>query len=348
MRNDLSAKIQAFEGVGIVTRFDRQTGTWIFICLHDDTLGQMTGGTRMSQYDRPSDGLEDGMRLARGMTQKWAALGMQFGGAKAVLAVDHPLRGDERRGLLERYGGLIESLGGLFATGEDMGTTPEDFELIASKTAHVHGFNPETSTKMNPGPFTAQGVFSGMRAAAGVVCGHRNLAGRTVLVQGAGQVGSRLIDLLHQDGASILVTDLNSDAAEAAAARVGGEVIPPEDAYSVECDVYAPCAVGATLNEDTIPQLKCILVAGSANNQLAEVADAGRLLERGIAYCPDYVINGGGALAFGLLLGGQTDVAVLMQRMEEIGSTVGEVMTEAAERGESPVVSADRQAGRTR
>jgi leucine dehydrogenase len=342
MSADLSTRIQQFDGLGIVTRFDQDTGTWIFICLHDDSLGRMTGGTRMQHYARPADGLEDGMRLAQGMTHKWAVLGMRFGGAKAVLAIDHPLEGDERRGLLERYGTLIESLGGLFATGEDMGTTPEDFQVIATKTRHVHGLDPQTGEKIDPGPFTALGVYAGMRAAAGIVCGDPSLGGRTVLVQGAGNVGRRLIDLLHQAGARILVSDLNTAAAEAAAARAGGEVVPTDRTYSVDCDIYAPCAVGATLNAETIPQLQCRLIAGSANNQLAEAADAERLHARGIAYCPDYIINGGGAMAFGLLLGGETDLGVLRERMTEIGQTIADVLTDAAEQDESPVASADR------
>ncbi len=181
-----------------------------------------------------------------------------------------------------------------------------------------------------------------MEAAAGVVCGHPNLAGRTVLVQGAGNVGRRLIELLHAAGAKILVTDLDAAAAESAARSVGGEVVPPEATYSTACDIYAPCAVGATLNATTIPQLSCQLVAGSANNQLAGPEDAERLRAREIGYCPDYIINGGGALAFGLLLGGETDLGALRERMSSIGDTVAEVLCDAAERDESPVAAADR------
>jgi len=345
MNSGISSRIEAFEGLGVITRYDRQTGTWIFICLDDDSLGNTTGGTRMRQYPQPSDGLLDAMRLAHGMTHKWAALGLPFGGAKAVLATSRELAGTEREGLLERYGTLIESLGGIFSTGEDLGTTSEDFEVIARQTRYVHGLHPETREKIDPGPFTARGVFHGLQAAAGEVFDD-GVRGRTVLVQGAGHVGGHLVDLLHDAGASILVTDIDSAAAEGTAARVGGEVVPPDLAYAAECDVYSPCAVGATLNAETVPQLRCRLIAGSANNQLAEPQDAGRLHARGIVYAPDYIINAGGALAFALLLGGESDFDVLFERMKEIGRTVADVLREAADHDESPVISAGRRVER--
>jgi leucine dehydrogenase len=342
MGDRLTTLIESFDGRAVITRYDRPTGTWIFICIHDDTLGHATGGTRMRRYDDPADGLLDAMRLARGMTQKWAALEQPFGGAKAVMAISHPLEGDERRGLLERYGELIASLGGIFSTGEDLGTTPEDFAVIASRPSYVHGFDPETRRKIDPGPFTARGVFSGMRAGADEVFDD-GLAGRSVMIQGVGHVGGRLAELAREAGASILVTDLDADLAGSVASRVGGEVVPAAEAYGAQCDVYAPCAVGATLNEDTIPSLRCRLVAGSANNQLATQADADRLHERGIVYAPDYVINGGGALAFALLGQGERDMDVVMERMEDVGQRIGELLREARERGESPVASADRR-----
>lgn len=346
MSDGIPGRIEAFEGVGIITRYDRPTGTWIFICLHDDSLGSTTGGTRMRQYPDPGDGLNDAMRLSQGMTHKWAALGLPFGGAKAVLATSRPLEGSERIGLLERYGRLIESLGGIFATGEDLGTTPEDFKVIARQTRYVHGIHPQTREKIDPGPFTARGVFHGMEAAVREVFGS-GLEGRKVMVQGAGHVGGRLVDLLHDAGAAVLVTDIDQEAAESAAARVGGATVPAQDAYTTECDVYSPCAIGATLNADTVPRLRCRLVAGSANNQLAEAEDARRLHERGIVYTPDYIINAGGALAFALLIGGEGDTDVLFDRMTDIGSTVAEVLSEAAKNDESPVTAAGRRVERT-
>ncbi len=342
----LSPLIESFDGLAVISRYDQPTDTWIFICLHDDSLGRMTGGTRMQRYPEPADGLLDGMRLARGMTHKWAALGMEFGGAKAVMALSHTPVGEERRGLLRRYGRLLESLGGIFATGEDMGTTPEDFQIIAEETRYVHGFDPETQEKLDPGPFTARGVFAGMEAAAAETFSD-GLAGKRVLVQGTGHVGSHLVKLLHAQGAHLLVSDIDNDSAERAAAGVGGSVVSLQSVYETECDIYSPCAVGATLNADTIPLLRCRLIAGSANNQLAKPEDAGRLHERGIAYAPDYIINAGGALAFGLLTQGETDLGAIMKRMSDVGTTVGEVLREAGQRDESPVVSADRRVQRT-
>jgi leucine dehydrogenase len=248
MNDRLSSLIESFDGRAVITRYDRPTGTWIFICIHDDTLGHATGGTRMRIYDDPAEGLLDAMRLARGMTHKWAALEQPFGGAKAVLAISHPLEGEERRGLLERYGSLIHALGGIFSTGEDLGTTPEDFAVIASRTRYVHGFDPETKRKIDPGPFTARGVFSGMRAGAEEVF-EGGLNGRTVLIQGVGHVGGRLAELARDAGARILVTDLDADLAASVASRMDGGVVASEEAYATECDIYAPCAIGATLNE---------------------------------------------------------------------------------------------------
>ncbi len=346
MTHRISSLVESYDGRAVITKYDRPTGTWIFICIHDDTLGRSAGGTRMRIYDNPAEGLLDGMRLSKGMTHKWAALEMPFGGAKAVLAVEHRLEGDERNGLLERYGSLIESLGGIFSTGEDLGTTPDDFALISSKTRYVHGFDPDTREKIDPGPFTAQGVFSGMRAGAEAVF-EDGLAGRSVLVQGVGHVGGRLAELARDAGASILVSDLDTELATDVAARVGGEVVSPEETYSVGCDIYSPCAVGATLNEQTIPTLGCRLIAGSANNQLATTRDALRLHERGIVYAPDYVVNGGGALAFALLGQGERDLGAVMARMDDVGQRIAEILREATEHDESPVDAADRRVRRS-
>lgn len=341
----LTSLIESFDGRAVISRYDRPTGTWIFICIHDDTLGGATGGTRMRIYEDPADGLLDAMRLARGMTHKWAALELPFGGAKAVLAVSHTLEGDERTGLLERYGSLVHSLKGVFSTGEDLGTTPADFAVIATKTHFVHGFDPKTGRKIDPGPFTARGVFAGMRAGTSEMFAD-GMVGRTVLIQGVGHVGSRLAELVREGGANVLVADIDPDLAARVASDVGGGVVSPEETYSAECDVYAPCAIGATLNRETIATMRCRLVAGSANNQLATPEDADRLHERGIVYAPDYVVNGGGALAFALLGQGEKDFDAIMLRMEDVGQMIRELLQEARERGESPVVSADRRVER--
>ncbi|MDX1643126.1 MAG: Glu/Leu/Phe/Val dehydrogenase family protein, partial [Thermoanaerobaculia bacterium] len=246
---------------------------------------------------------------------------------------------------LERYGRLIDSLGGIFSTGEDLGTTPEDFAVIARQTRHIHGFDPDSGQKIDPGPFTARGVFAGMRAAAEEVFGG-GLADRVVLIQGVGHVGRRLAEMLRREGARVLLCDIDEELARRVAEEIGGETVRADRVYDTPCDIYSPCAIGSTLNEETIPRLSCRLVAGSANNQLATEADADRLHRREIVYAPDFVINGGGAMAFGLLANGETDTAAILQRMDDVGSTIGEIFREASANDESPLDAANRRVRR--
>ena len=346
MSDGIAERIRVWDGQGVVCRYDRETDSWIFISMHDDTLGPFTGGTRMKSYPSLGAALEDGQRLAAGMTAKWAVLGMPYGGGKAVLAVPGPLAGAAREGLLRRYGRLVASLGGRFRTGEDMGTTPDDMCILAEETEFVHGFDRETGEKLDPSPYTARGVWSGIVAGCTEVFGSDDLNGRTVLIEGLGHVGWRLAELLRESGAGLIVADIDRERCERAARELGVAVVEPGEVPSTACDVYAPSAIGATVNRDTIPLFRCRLIAGSANNQLAEPADADRLVERGIAYVPDYVINGGGAMSFGLMSSGEKDPQVLQRQVETIGDTVSELLREAAERGESPVVAADRRVER--
>lgn len=347
MTRDLQSLIERWDGVGIACRYDAVSGTWIFICLHDNTLGSCTGGTRMKVYDSPAEGLRDAMRLAEGMTCKWAAIDEPVGGGKAVLAVERPLEGEDRRQLLLLYGALVESLKGAFRTGEDLGTTSSDMQVIAESCRFVHGFHPVNGNKVDPSPFTARAVFEGIKSAAEVVLGSADLTGRTVLIQGVGSVGASLGRFLAAAGASLLVSDIDTDRTEEVAHRLGATIVDDSEVYRTECDIYSPCAIGATLSEKTIPELRCRIVAGSANNQLAEPADAQRLLEREIAYVPDYVINAGGALSFALMDRGYADEADLFKEMASIGTTVREVLQEAAEHGDSPVAAAERRVQET-
>lgn len=336
----------AWDGIGAVVRYDEPTGTWIFIALHDDTLGRPVGGCRMKVYDRPADGLEDALRLARGMTRKWAVIDLPFGGGKSVLAVPRPLAGEERRGLFRRFGGLLDSLRGAYATGEDLGTTPEDMAFLSSVTPWVKGTEPGSDEPADPGPYTALGVFTGMQAALATATGSPELNGRSVLVQGVGDVGVPLARLIAESGGELLVSDLRADQAHRVADELGATVVDGVGPYGVECDVYAPCAVGATLNARTIPELRCRVVAGSANNQLEVPEDAERLRERGILYAPDYVINAGGAMAFGLMSRGTADRDELRRRVADIGDMLLEIFGEAARRDESPAHAAERRAER--
>lgn len=337
--------MDGWDGLGVVVRFDQPTGSWVFVALHDDTLGRPTGGCRMHVYERPAQGLRDALRLAEGMTMKWAAIDLPFGGGKAVLAVPRPLEGDERRGLLRRFGDLLESLNGAFATGEDLGTTPEDMAFLSTVTRWVKAGRGGAEEPEDPGPWTALGVREGIRAAleAGSDAG---IQGRTVLIQGVGDVGEPLARLLAAEGVGLLLADVDAGRARTLADELGAEVVDAGDVYWTECDVYAPCALGGTLNSGTIPQLRCRIVAGSANNQLESPSDAEALRVRGILYAPDYIVNGGGALALGLMQSGAVEEAEIRRRVVGIGATLSEIFREAVERGESPVKAANRRVER--
>lgn len=326
---DFLAILEEWDGVGVVVRRDRTTGTWIFVVLDDDTLGPATGGCRMKVYPRPEDGLVDALRLAEGMTYKWAAMDFPFGGGKVVLAVPRLLSGDERRGLLHRFGELLNSLGGRFGTGVDLGTTAEDMRTIAEVCPYVIGVHGRSEGPMDPSPFTALGVFEGIRAALRHRHGDDALEGRRVLVQGVGAVGESLAERLAEAGAELIVCDLDESRAEEVAARLDASIVSPKAAYETPCDVYAPCAVGATLSAETIPLLRCDVVAGAANNQLCDPEDAHRLRDRGILYAPDFVINGGGAMAFTLIYQGERGIEELERRVRSIGSHLETIFAEA-------------------
>ncbi len=346
MTRDMQQLIEGWDGLGVVARYDRPTATWIFIAIHDTTLGTPVGGSRMKIYSSPEEGLWDALRLAEGMTHKWASAGVQFGGGKAVLALSRTLSGDERRGLLKRYARLLNALGGCFSTGEDLGTTPEDMRVLAAESPHIHGFDPDTGQVADPGPYTALGVFIAMRSALAHVFSDDGFQGRRVFIQGVGDVGTPLAGLVREAGGAVLISDLDHQRAHRVAAKIGGSVVESDAVWTTTCDVYAPCAVGATLNRDTIPQLQCRIVAGSANNQLAEASDAERLVKAGILYGPDYIVNAGGAIAFAAMARGERDESALKSRVVGLGTLLTEVFEEARERDESPVHAARRRVER--
>jgi len=341
--HSIKSLIESWDGIGVVMRFDQETGTWIFIALHSDQLGMPSGGTRMKVYPSPSAGLRDAMRLARGMTQKWAAVGLNYGGGKAVLSVPRVLTSKQREGLLRRYGRLIESLKGSFATGPDLGTSAQDMSIVAQETAFVHGVDRDTGVSIDPGPYTAKGVFEGIKATMRHVFGSESVAGRVVHIQGVGGVGDPLARLLKQAGAQIILSDLDSKRAERLSEELGGsDTFEPHTAYEAACDVYAPCAVGGTLNSETIRELKCRIVVGSANNQLEGPEHGRELHERGILYAPDYIVNAGGAIALGLMTQGVRDAATIDSRIAHIGVSLAEILKVAKEKGESPDEAATR------
>jgi leucine dehydrogenase len=338
--------IEDWDGLAVVSRFHRSSGAWIFIALHSAALGRPTGGTRVKRYERPEDGLRDAMRLAEGMTHKWAAVGLPVGGGKGVLALSREIDAAERASLLDTYADLLNALRGGFSTGQDLGTTPDDILALSARTRFVHGASGGDGEARDPGPYTARAVLAGIRAALAHRFGSPDLAGRRLLVQGLGGVGRPLARSAAAAGATLLVSDVAEARVRELTDELGCEGMAPDAVFETHCDVYAPCAVGATLNVESIPRLACAIVGGSANNQLAEEEDARRLHARGILYAPDFVINGGGALAFGLMARGERDEELIGRRLEALGTSLTAIFAEAAERDESPLFAARRRVDR--
>ncbi|HEX9692463.1 MAG TPA: Glu/Leu/Phe/Val dehydrogenase dimerization domain-containing protein [Gemmatimonadales bacterium] len=338
--------IARWRGESVVTAYDEPSDTWMFIALHDTTLGPAMGGVRMRVYPVIEDALIDAMRLAEGMTYKWATIGFGFGGGKGVLAVRAIPTGDERIRLFRRFGRLVESLRGGYSCGPDLGTTPEDMATISLETTHVHGVRGEGRETVDPGPFTALGVFSGIKAALRHIDGSDALDGKTVLVEGVGDVGAPLARMLGAANARVVIADLDAARAQALAEEIGGETVSADRVIGTVCDVYAPCAVGATVNATTIPLLQCRIVAGSANNQLFEPADADRLHARGVLYAPDYVINAGGATALPLLEMEDPSEEDVRGRIRGFDAILTEIFEEASRDACSPLEAAHRRVER--
>ena len=295
---NIDRQIRQWQGEEVLIRFDWESDSWIIIAIHSTVMGPGAGGTRMKPYRDFNEALEDAMKLSEGMTLKYAVSGFPRGGAKAVIAVPDELTGECRKALLKRYGNLVKQMGGLFYTGPDVGTSPLDMNVIAETGApYIFCRTPECGGAGDSGPATALGVFSAIQAVCGQLFGDESLKDRSVLVQGAGSVGGRLIDLLLAANARVMFTDVDETAVKHYRDKMGLPFVESEAAYDTECDIFSPCAYGGILNKATISRLRCKAVAGGANNQLAEPADADRIQQRGILYAPDYAVNIGGAMA---------------------------------------------------
>jgi leucine dehydrogenase len=333
--------LETWDGETAVIHRDPESGAWIFVCLHSTRLGPAGGGTRMKVYETPAEALQDAMRLSGAMTRKLAVAGLPFGGGKAVIAVPEIPSGEERRALLLRYADLVASLGGTYRTSSDMNTGEADMDVIGERTEFVFGRSVEAGGSGSPAPPTATGVYHGIRASLPHVYGSDDLDGRSVLVQGAGGVGSPLAEQLAGAGASVFVADIDPGRADTLAARVGGAAIPADRVFDTDCDVFAPCAVGGVLSVETVPRLRCRIVAGSANNQLAEPEAADLLHERGILYAPDYVINAGGAIAIVGLEQLGWSRSELDTALAQIGDTLRQIYERADAEGISTASAAD-------
>ena len=273
---------------------DKESGLKAIIAIHDTTLGPALGGCRMWTYASEEQAIEDALRLARGMTYKNAAAGLNLGGGKTVIIGD-PFK-DKNEEMFRALGRFIQGLNGRYITAEDVGTTVSDMDVIHEETNYVTGISPAFGSSGNPSPVTAYGVYLGMKAAVKEVYGEESLEGKRVAVQGLGNVAYTLCEYLHKDGAQLIVTDINEKAVARVVENFGAIAVAPDDIYKQDVDIFAPCALGAIINDDTIPQLKAQVVAGSANNQLQESRHGQILHEKGILYAPDYVINAGGVI----------------------------------------------------
>lgn len=318
-------------------------GLRAFIAIHDTTLGPGCGGLRIWPHRSEDEAIMDVLRLSRAMTYKSAVAGLDLGGAKALIMADP--RTDKNEAMLRAFGRHVDSLGGRYVATEDVGMTPRDLEYVAQETSHVVGMPESLGGSGDTSLMTGLGVYLGMKAAAKMTWGDDSLSGRTVAFQGFGKVGSSTAARLIAEGANIIATDIYDDARRRAA-DMGATVVRPGDIYDVECDIFSPCALGGVLNIDTIPRLRCRIVAGGANNQLLADSDGDRLEERGITYAPDYVINAGGIINVGSEIGGvyRRERAVeLTNRIYE--TTLGVLRTARAE-GIPPYAAADRIAER--
>jgi leucine dehydrogenase len=280
----------------VVLCHDQETGLRAIIAIHNTVLGPALGGTRMWQYASDMEAIVDALRLSEGMTYKAAVAGLNLGGGKAVIIGDS--RKDKSEAFFRRYGKFVNSLNGKYITAEDVGTSKADMEYIAMETRHVSGLPEHKGGSGDPSPVTAYGVYMGIKASAKKVYGLDELAGKKIMVQGAGNVGRYLVENLVKEGAIVYISDIFEDQIHRlVSAHPSVMVVKPEEVYGLDMDIYAPCALGATLNDDTIPQLNCAIVAGGANNQLKDTTRHMLMLqERGILYAPDFVINAGGLI----------------------------------------------------
>jgi leucine dehydrogenase len=324
---------------------DKATGLKAIIGIHNTVLGPALGGTRLWNYASEREALKDVLRLSRGMTFKAAISGLNLGGGKAVIIGESDRIKNEA--LLRRFGKFIDSLNGKYVTAEDVNMSPEDMEYIAMETRHVSGLSEHIGGGGDPSPVTAYGVYVGMKAAAKKAFGHDGLQGRRIALQGTGHVGVHLLKLLAKENARLYVSDISEKRASRAAQEYGADSVGSEDIYDLDMDIYAPCALGATINDDTLSRLKCAVIAGAANNQLADEERHGKvLMQRGIVYAPDFLINAGGLINVGIdYLGGWSKDRVY-RKTEKIYQTTLDILQEAEQEQIDSQTAAIRMASR--
>jgi leucine dehydrogenase len=317
---------------GLHLRRDQASGLQAIIAVHDSRLGPALGGCRFIHYDTEEAALVDALRLARGMTYKAALAGLNHGGGKSVLI--RPRHRFDRTALFKAFGRFVEELRGHYITAEDSGTSIEDMEVIRSVTRHVTGVDMANGGSGDPSPFTALGVRRGIEACVKFALGRDSLSGITIAVQGVGHVGYHLCKEVHAAGAKLIVADVDPLKAERAQREFGAQVASLDDIFAVQCDVFAPCALGSGINPGTVPQLRCKIVAGAANNQLSDGSMGAALMQRGILYAPDYAINAGGLINVAQEVVGY-DAEKSRTRTLQIYDTILEI-AERAKKAETP------------
>ncbi|MBE3580666.1 MAG: Glu/Leu/Phe/Val dehydrogenase [Thermoanaerobacteraceae bacterium] len=322
----------------LVMCHDRTSGLKAVICIHDTTLGPALGGLRMWPYASEDEAVLDALRLARGMTYKNAAAGLNLGGGKAVI-IGNP-RTDKSEELFRAFGRFVDTLGGRYITAEDVGTSVDDMEYIRMETQYVAGL---AGLSGDPSPVTAYGTYMGMKATALVVWGNDSLKGKVVAVQGLGHVGYALCRYLAEEGARLIVTDLDPAAVDRVVGEFGATAVAPGDIYGVDCDIFSPNALGGIINDETIPQFKCRVVVGAANNQLKEERHGDILREKGIFYAPDYIVNAGGVINIAEELRGY-DRERALKKAAGIYDRVLKVFKIAEEQNIPTYIAADRMA----
>ena len=330
-----------------------RSGAYTIVAVHSTALGPALGGCRLTTYPHPADAVADALRLAEGMTLKAAVAGVDLGGGKGVVCVEPgtELTAETREAMLLDFGDAVEALGGRYITAEDVGTSPADMRLVATRTEHLVGLPEDLGGLGDPSPFTALGVHAAMRACAEHRFGIAGLAGRSVAVVGAGHVGEALARMLAADGARVIVSDIDEGKRALASELPGATWMSPGEAMLAEVDVLAPCALGGVLDETTVTQLGAGIVCGAANNQLAHDALAGELAHRGIDYVPDFVANAGGLVLVAAELGGAGPDGA-RDAIRGIEGAVERLLGFADDRGSTPLAAAyeiahERLAART-
>ncbi|BDD10472.1 leucine dehydrogenase [Fulvitalea axinellae] len=314
----------------IVYCHDEHTGLKAIIGIHDTTLGPALGGTRFWHYESEQEALVDVMRLSRGMTFKSAISGMNLGGGKAVIIGDARKLKNEM--LLRRFGKFVESLSGKYVTAEDVNMSPQDMEYISMETKHCCGLPEYLGGGGNPSPVTAYGVYVGMKSAAKHAFGSESLEGKKVAVQGAGSVATYLIEHLVKEKAQVYVSDIDEAKLAHVSKEYGATVVGLDEIYETDAEIYAPCALGATVNDETIEKLNCAVIAGGANNQLLDEAKHGRILrEKGIVYAPDFLINAGGVIKVGIDYLDSFNMDRVMAMTDRIYDTCSSILKQADE-----------------